>query len=272
MNPCPTLRVRLHGVGVLGPGLPGYGEEGRGLLLGRRRYRCAPAPDPAASLLPPNERRRSSLVVRYALAVAEEAVRAAAIDPGALATVFASSGGEYEILDRICTALASPERAVSPTLFHHSVHNAAAGYFAIATGSQRSSTALAAFDATFAAGLIEAAAQAASEAIPVLLVAYDVPPPPSLHPARPLSAPFAVALVLCAGGRPPGIANLEIDLCGCDAPLTRLSDAALDTLRTGNPAARALPLLAAIARGRSERVILEYLEDRHLAVRVLPAV
>ena len=196
-------------------------------------------------------------------------MRAAEVDAVDLATVFASSGGEYAILDRMCAALASPERILSPTLFHHSVHNAAAGYFAIATGSRRSSTALAAYDATFAAGLIEAAAQVAAEAHPVLFVAYDLPPPEPMYPARPLSAPFALALVL-ARQRTAAMARLEVDLCGRDTPVTRLSDPSLDALRRGNPAARGLPLLAALARGAAERVVFEYLEDRHLAVRISP--
>ncbi|MGH8479254.1 MAG: beta-ketoacyl synthase chain length factor [Gammaproteobacteria bacterium] len=262
------IEVHLRGIGLLGPGLPGYADDSRALLAGRRLHRCEPAPDPVAPLLPPNERRRCSALVRHALAVAGEAMRATDVDPGTLATVFASSGGEYGILDRICAALASPERALSPTLFHHSVHNAAAGYFAIATGSRASSTALAAYDATFAAGLIEAAAQVAAEAHPVLFVAYDLPPPEPLYPARPLSAPFALALVLDGGG--PAMARLAVDLCGRDTPVTRLSDPSLDALRRGNPAARGLPLLAAVARGAAERVVFEYLGDRHLAVRISP--
>ncbi|MGQ0593327.1 MAG: beta-ketoacyl synthase chain length factor [Gammaproteobacteria bacterium] len=261
------IEVHLHGIGLLGPGLLGYTDDSRALLTGQRLHRFEPTPDPVAPLLPPNERRRSSALVRHALAVAEEAMRAAAVDAADLATVFASSGGEYAILDRICAALASPERALSPTLFHHSVHNAAAGYFAIATGSRRSSTALAAYDATFAAGLIEAAALVAAEAHPVLFVAYDLPPPEPLYPARPLCAPFALALVL-GGSRNGVMARLQVDLCDHDTPVTGLSDPSLDALCRGNPAARGLPLLAAVARGAAERVVFEYLEDRHLAVRI----
>ena len=93
------------------------------------------------------------------------------------------------------------------------------------------------------------------------------PPPEPLYPARPLSAPFALALVL-AGQRTAALAHLEVDLCGRDTPVTRLPDPSLDALRRGNPAARGLPLLAALARGAVERVVFEYLEDRHLAVRI----
>jgi hypothetical protein len=258
--------VYLRGIGLLAPGLAGYTAESRARLSGRVAYHGTPVPEPEAPLLAPNERRRASRLVRYALTVAAEAVGAARVDPAELVTVFASSGGEYAILDRLCAALAEKERAVSPTLFHHSVHNAAAGYFAIATGSRRSQTALAAYDASFAAGLIESAAQLATEALPVLLVAYDLPPPQPLYPARALSAPCALALVLDRG--PGGLARLEVDLGDPDTPVTRFSDPGLESLRTGNPAARGLPLLAAVARGGTP--VIEYLEDRHLAVRVLP--
>src|SRR5690606_40428753 len=69
------------------------------------------------------------------------------------AAVFASSGGDYPIIDQICKALCEPERLVSPTQFHNSVHNSAAGYWSIATGSRAPSTSISAFDDTFAAGL-----------------------------------------------------------------------------------------------------------------------
>src|SRR3546814_3937116 len=43
-------------------------------------------------------------------------------DAGDLATVFAGSDADMAILQRISAALATPERIVSPTDFHNSVH------------------------------------------------------------------------------------------------------------------------------------------------------
>ncbi len=43
-----------------------------------------------------------------------------------------------------------------------------------------------------------------------------------------------------------------------------MDDARLEALRSGNQAARSLPLLAAIARRRGTLVRLEYLEDQQL--------
>jgi len=55
-----------------------------------------------------------------ALHVAQEAMQQAEVDANEVASVFASSDGETGVLDRLCTALATPQRTISPTLFHHS--------------------------------------------------------------------------------------------------------------------------------------------------------
>jgi hypothetical protein len=260
----------VNGIGLLAPGLEGW-PVSHAVLAGQAPYVVAHAPDPDAKLLPPNERRRSSEVVRWAVQVAEEAVRESKADPRELVTVFASSGGETSILDRICTTLTSPDRALSPTLFHHSVHNAAAGYWCIATGNQQSSTSLACYDSSFGGGLLESAAYAAVEGKPVLLVAYDLAPPPPLYPARPLSAGFAVALVLGNEPSEQSLAQLELGLdASGDGPVTTLDEPLIEALRIGNPAARSLPLLAAIARGQCACVQLDYLEDQRLLIKVTP--
>src|SRR3546814_2131149 len=77
--------------------------------------------------------------------------------------------------DLLCTTLASDARALSPTRFHNSVHNAAAGYWTIGTGCHAPSTAISSFDASFAQGLLEALVQLRTGAQAVLLVAYDAP-------------------------------------------------------------------------------------------------
>jgi 3-oxoacyl-(acyl-carrier-protein) synthase len=265
------MRLYVNGIGLLGPGLVGWTDSSRAVLAGESPYSAIAPPEPAASLLPANERRRSSEVVRWALQVAQEAIQQARASPCAVATVFASSGGESGILNRMCTALASSERIISPTLFHHSVHNAAAGYWGIATGSRRSATALACYDASFCAGLLEAAAYILVQETPVLLVAYDLPPPPPLYPARPLHSGFAVALVLMGNPRQGSLARFELSLAqDAGKQISRIDDAGLEAVRSGNPAARALPLLIAIARGREARVCLDCLTDQQLWVEVAP--
>jgi hypothetical protein len=264
------MRLYVSGIGTLGPGL-GSWSECRAVLVGERAYCEGVPPEPSAIVLPPNERRRSSDIVRWAVHVAQEAMQQAETDARKVASVFASSDGETDVLDRLCTALATPQRVISPTLFHHSVHNAAAGYWGIATGSQQSSTALCCYDSSFCAGLLEAAAYAHIEGKLVLLVAYDLPPPPPLYAARPLRGGFAAALVLTRTPAPQNLAQLDLTLSNdLTEEATSMDDARLEALRNGNQAARSLPLLAVIARQRATRVRLEYLEDQHLLIQVTP--
>src|SRR4029077_11354217 len=174
-------------------------------------YEAAP-PEPSASVLPPNERRRSSESVRWAVHVAQEAMQQAGADAREVTSVFASSDGETGVLDRLCTALAAPQRTISPTLFHHSVHNAASGYWGIATGSQQSSTVLACYDSSFCAALLGAAAFAQIEERADLPVPHDLPPPPPLSAGRPLSGGFAAALFLTRTPAPRNLAQFDLAL------------------------------------------------------------
>jgi hypothetical protein len=262
------MRLYVNGIGTLGPGLPDW-KESCAVLAGEREYCNVAPPEPSASVLPPNERRRSSDIVRWAVQVAQEAMQQAGADARELATVFVSSGGDTGVLDRLCTTLATPPRKVSPTLFHHSVHNAPAGYWSIATGSQQSSTALSCYDSSFCAGLLEAAAFASLEERLVLLVAYDLPPPPPLHAALPLLSGFAAAFVLTGTPGKQNIVQLDLDLShDLSEKATQMDDAQLENLRSGNPAAQSLPLLAAIARHHARHIRLEYLEDQYLLIRV----
>ena len=264
------MKLYVNGIGTLGPGLAGWAGS-RAVLAGESPLCEAAPPEPSASLLPPNERRRSSETVRWALHVAQEAMQQAEVDAREVATVFASSDGETGVLDRLCTALAAPQRTISPTLFHHSVHNAASGYWGIATGAQQSSTVLACYDSSFCAALLEAAAYVHIEERPVLLVAYDLPPPPPLYAARPLVGGFATALLLTRAPSPHTLARLILTLSNnLSEEATNMADPRLEALRTGNQAARALPLLAAIAMRGGTLVRLQYLEDQHLLSRVMP--
>lgn len=263
------MRVRITAVGLSGPGLPDW-RSSAPVLRGDAVYDPAPYQSSGRSPLVGPERRRATAVTRLAL---EAAMDAAGPDPAAwdVATVFASSGGEVDTCDVIFDQLSRPERVVSPTQFHNSVHNAASGYWGIASGSQRASTSVACFDGTFAAGLLEAAALVTADHRDALLVAYDCPPPDPIRPFRPLLAPFAVALRISPVDASTGLAALAIafDVSGATQE-TPVSVAALEALRVGNPAARALPLLSAIA-AREERVVyLECAGPGLLRVQVAP--
>lgn len=261
------MKVAIQSIGVLAPGLAGW-EASRRVLAGAEPFVPVSVPEPEAALLPPNERRRSSDCVRWAVQVAQEAMVQSGLDPGDVPTVFASSGGEMGVLDTLCRTLATPERVISPTLFHQSVHNTAAGYWGIATTCQQSSTALSCYDDSFAAGLLEAVTFVCVEHRPVLLVAYDLAVPFPLNEARPIGAGFAVAFVLA----PPAAAALAtMSLCleeASEGDAGRLQDPVLERVRLDNPAARSLPLLCAIATGGSQRVTLSLLETQQVVLNL----
>lgn len=249
------IRVFVEGVGMIGPGLPSW-KESHEILAGLQAYAGGELPRLLASRLPAAERRRSTAVTRLAIDVAEQALPPD-VNAGDIATVFTSSGGEVEIIHRIFEELATVERQISPTQFHNSVHNAASGYWSIATGSRQASTSLSCFDDSFAMGLLETAGQAFVEDTKVLLVAYDFPPLDPILRARPLLAPFAVSLLLASERSEHSLGELTIGLDTANAgDIGHMDDAGLEALRAGNPAARSLPLLAALAR--SETAELSY--------------
>lgn len=262
-----TVAVGIAGIGVLGPGLDGWAAAAP-VLAGQAAYAPAPLTPPAPALLPATERRRTGPSVRLALAVAAEAVQDSGLPPEELDSVFASSNGELQVIVSILEALHAPGGAISPTQFHNSVHNAAAGYWGIAAGSARPSVSLGGHDMVFATGLMQAAAHVAATGRPVLFVAHDVPMPPPLDALRDTRESFAAALVLAPRGGARGALAL-----GCAAGAVAAEATlppGLAALRDGNPVARALPLLAAVAARRAARLRLALLEDAALDVAYTP--
>jgi len=263
------MRIFVEGVGLLGPGLNGW-QASRPVLSGGEAYVSMPAVIVASDRLPPAERRRTGIPVKLALAVGFEAFTNAERDAAATATVFTSSSGDGEILHQICETLASAERQISPTRFHNSVHNAAAGYWSIAARSQEPSTSLCCYDASFAAGLFEAAAQVVVNGVAVALIAYDQPYPEPLRALRPVGANFGMALVLAPQPSGRTFASMEVTLVADEARPTCMSDAGLEKVRASIPAARSLPLLSALGRGATEVVVLDYVAGNRLRVAVAP--
>lgn len=266
-----ALTVFMDGVGLVGPGMADW-AQGREQLAGRepgqnlRTVLAAPAHLPAA------ERRRAGPIIRVSQTVGHAAIAAAGLEARGLASVFTSSSGDGANCHEICTALASDDRLISPTRFHNSVHNAASGYWGIATGAMAASTALCAFDGSFAAGLLEALTQAVAQAEPVLLVAFDTDYPEPLRSQRPVPDTFGLALVLSPTRTAHSLAQCTLhpaSYLSAD-PADRLDDAVLEGLRQSIPAARGLPLLAALARRQAGPVRLDYLDGCRLELAFAP--
>jgi hypothetical protein len=260
------VEAYLSGIGLLGPGLDGW-PSSRAVLSGERPYQPLPTVLPLPALLSATERRRTGRVVRLALAIAAEAVEHAGVKAADLRSVFTSSTGDGQNCHELCESLAEPAPEISPTRFANSVHNAAAGYWSIATSSMRPSTVLCAFDGSFCAGLLEALVQVTVDEEPILLVSYDADYPEPMRAKRPVPDAYGTAMVLTPQRGPRSCARLEATLC--DRPFDRLEEP-LETLCRSNPAARSVPLLRHLAIGRRARTVLEYLQGSSLAVDIEP--
>jgi len=255
----------LEAIGIAAPGLLGW-SAAKEVLKGATPYVAADLPPYAPALLPPNERRRATPTVRIAFQAAEDAVKSTTMPAAELATVFASSDADLNIIHRISLALTQTPRLISPTDFHNSVHNAAAGYWSIAVGARAPSTTISAYDYSFAAGLAEACMLVSVERRNVLLVAFDLPPPQPLLEKRPMGCVAGVALVLTHARTATSIAKLD---CAQSSDVaTSASTAALEQLRRSNPAMAALPLLELLARNDAGRIALPRSESATLAVNV----
>lgn len=256
------LTVYIEGMGLVGPGFDNW-LAARDVLSGQAAYQYRPTVLPAPAALPAAERRRCGPVVKLVLAVGTEAAASAERDAASLPTVFSASGADGNNCHELCEMLASDDRYISPTRFHNSVHNAAAGYWSIATGAMATSSVLCAYDGSFGAGLLEAATQVVTEQSHVLLLAYDTPYPEPLRSKRPIPDEFGVALVLASQASDKTLARVNIEL-GEEAAST-MSESALEQLRAQIPAARSLPLLQLLAANKAGTVVLDYLE--HCSIR-----
>jgi len=262
------MKVWVERAGIVGPGLPGW-DLARPLLAGESPLTTNELVLPKLELLPPVERRRTGTLVKLALAAGQDALGPSGAERPYLPTVFASSGGDGDVINEICITLASSDRQVSPTRFHNSVHNAPAGYWSIATGSRAPSTSLAAFDWSFAAGLIEAAAQVACGQDQVLLIAADMAYPQPLLGVREVTLGFGGALLLTRNRDGQSLAALELSLGELAQP-TRMREPTLEQLREINPSARGLPVFAALAGGTTTTVALDYVAGKSLRIVVSP--
>jgi hypothetical protein len=264
------VRLFVEGIAILAPGLNGW-TASRAVLARETHYAPAPLAPPVPALLPAVERRRTGSTVKLALAVGHEALSSTGRRVDSVATVFVSSGNDGDVINEICITLAGPERQVSPTRFHNSVHNAPSGYWSIASHSHHPSTSLCGFDWSFALGLLEAAAQLKIDRHEVLLIAYDMPYPMPFGGIRCVAEPFGTALLLTRDRTPGAVAQLDITMDGHAREISRMDDAALERLRVGNPCARALPLLAALALAQPASVTLERNAGQTISISIRPA-
>lgn len=187
----------LYSAGVLAPGVSSLSElltlyrTGEPGVSGARVL-------PSPTVLPANERRRASQVVRLALACAEQAMLTSPYPADQLRCVFASDEGTGEVCQKMLEALATT-RQVSPLLFSNSVHNAPSGYFSIAYRNRQPAVSVSMGRESFASGLLCAVSEVATSGQPVLFLAYDSPLPQPMRSLLPIEQATATAWIIAAG-------------------------------------------------------------------------
>lgn len=266
------LTAYIEGVGLLGPGFSDW-PSSQAILAGRELYFSQKTMIPMPELLPAAERRRSGDIIKLSLAILLEAVAAAKLDAATLPSVFTASNGDGYNCHTINETLASDDRDISPTRFHNSVHNAAAGYCSIATGAMAPSSVLCAHDGSFGAGLLEALTQVVVDNTRCVLVAGDTNYPEPMYSVRKIYDALGIALVLApsnADSQRTAQALAKITVSITHEEADQLKDTVLEALRLSIPAARGLPLLHALALSQPARVVLDYLGDTRLAVEIAP--
>ncbi len=219
-------------------------------------------------LISPRERRRAPQFVKMAVEVMDQACGMAGIDRASVATVFASGMGDMQITDYMCRTLATMPRTISPTKFHNSVHNAATGYWSIATGSHAPANAISGYDHCGAIALIEGATQAIEEGLPVLVGIQEATPPQPFRSVYTAEQPLAVALLLAPEGALPS------RMCGLSMAVASQTTAQ-DTPESlanadfeGNFAAELFEMLLAVADGRDHKLRLPVSATASLSIDI----
>jgi len=239
------MDARVTGVGVLGPGLPDW-QQARPVLAGTTPWQHADVGRVVAPDLPRTEARRATLATHLALTAASQAMADQPAPGEAMPSVWAAADSDLQGLEKNCFTLADQQPWISPYRFQNSVHNTASGYWSIVTGCRGPATALCSGEVSVAAGLVEALTMLVEGHERCLLVVCDELSPRTLAVARPVPFSFAAALVLARDAVAGARLSLET-VTGADLPATPCTDTGLEGVRGGNPAARILPLLCALA-------------------------
>ena len=245
--------VSIHAISIIAPGLENW-EECSQVFRGSSTYEATEIAKLVPELLPKNERRRTTQTIKLALCTAGKAIESAGVEANEICSVFASSNGDLDIVDRVCNDLLLPDHPISPTQFHNSVHNAPAGYWAIATHSRRPSNSISAGHYSFASGLLEAVTMAEIEQETVLLVAYDFPTVEPLTTLATTHIPFGCALLISAdtsfssslSSKKKPLAKLQLNGYSTNKN-EPLKNNKLEALCAQNPIAQALRLLEPLA-------------------------
>jgi hypothetical protein len=205
--------------------------------------------------------------VKLGVEVAQQACDMAGIDASTVASVFTSAMGDTGITDYMCRRLAGPQKMLSPTKFHNSVHNAPSGYWSIAAQNRASSGFIGGFEHSFSVALLEATVLCVTEDCPVVLVANDIAHRAPFEDIVCIEHSFACAVLL---DPMPDTNRWSLDLEYCAGPVAwpLPRDMALAKMSESNPAARSLTLLEAFAHEQPGELRLPLNEHCHLNLSI----
>ncbi len=219
-----ALHFNLHAASVLAPGMGSLAEFRFVCRSLKPPVLAAPLELPSPQMLPANERRRASQVVKLTQACIEQVLQSCPFPVESLRSVFVTDEGTGEICQQVFQALATT-RQVSPLTFSNSVQNAPAGYFSIAWRNRQSSTVVSLGLESFASGLLCAVTESLATKSPILLVAYDpvmAAPMDELLPIREATATAWIISNTKMISSAPVLASfaLELEPAGINTPST----------------------------------------------------
>jgi hypothetical protein len=243
-----NIEVDILGVGVWGSAVRNWNDLQS--VFDGQQLQDDGSKGPKPEVIPANERRRAPLPVRLAIEASWQACQQSGFDPAQLSSVFVSGLGDTQLTDYMCRALIGENKALSPTKFHNSVHNAAAGYWTISTGCMRSANSVAGNEKSMPLALLEALIESQAHTKPMLISFYDAPCSDVLQELLKNQQAFSAAIVISPKGfqhDKPVIGTVRAQVLGESAtwPTFACDPLLLEGYQT-NPAARILPLLKMI--------------------------
>ena len=249
------LNFNVLGVGAWGPSFRNW--QDLQMLMSGQQLDDDGAKGPKPDVIPANERRRAPLPVRLAVETSAQACLDAGLEASELACVFVSGLGDTQLTDYMCKVLAGDNKALSPTKFHNSVHNAAAGYWTNSTECMQAANSVAGFTQSVSLTLIEALIQAQAEQRALLLTFYDAPSSPVLKELLKNELPFAVSMVIAPASVANGkgqslIASVQSEPASWP-PQTWQGD--LHHCYAHNPVARILPFLELLTGSKDDTLM-----------------
>jgi hypothetical protein len=260
------MKIYINALSLITSGMSNN-EEVVPFLTGVKNLQNEAFPKLTLDMLPINERRRTTLLIKLALNTAKTLL----IDNNikkATQLVFASSDSDMEITHKLCQSLAQEDKVISPTQFHNSVHNAPAGYFTIAKNIHTNATSISSGNETFGVGLLEAIVQTISEKMQTLLVAYDMKAPEPLNQKRNFKYSVGIGLKLSLKKEPDNIGNIQFEIVSFESKKKNFcQNESLEKVRYGNPIGEGLPLLEALLKKQTMDIYLPYSMNKQLLIK-----